>query len=126
LAWRIVTGVLGVAPPSLQGKEFTVRYISPLARAQRLEDVTAMDRMETTLISEAQADPSVLDVYDFEAAARERSDFLGVPKSVIRTQKQVDKLRDARKQHQADQQAQAQAGVLQQTAGAALINKMAA
>jgi hypothetical protein len=124
LAYR--AGVLGQAPASLQGKEFTVRYISPLARAQRLEDVTAMDRMETTLISEAQADPSVLDVYDFEAAARERADFLGTPKSVIRTQKQVDDLRRARKQHQADQQAQAQAGVLQQTAGAALINKIAA
>ncbi|OGT02872.1 MAG: phage tail protein [Gallionellales bacterium RBG_16_57_15] len=124
LAYR--AGVLGEAPPSLQGRVFTVKYISPLARAQRLEDVTAMDRLETTLLAEAQADPGVLDVYDFEAAARERSDFLGVPKSVIRTQKQVDSLRDTRKKVQQEQQQKAQAAGMQQVAGEAMINKMAA
>lgn len=65
IAYR--AGVLGQAPESLQGKLFTVKYLSPLARAQRLEDVTAMDRFEASLIAEAQADPTVLDVYDFEA-----------------------------------------------------------
>lgn len=94
LAYR--AGALGVAPQSLQGKVFTVRYISPLARAQRMEDVTAMDRLETSLIAEAQADPSVLDVYDFEAACRLRSDFLGVPKTVMRSADDVTALREKR------------------------------
>jgi hypothetical protein len=104
LAYR--AGVLGQAPESLQDRAFSVKYLGPLARAQRLEDVTAMDRYETTLMQEAQADPTVLDVYDFEAAARERSKFLGVPQSLIRTQDDVDKLRDARKEAQQGQQQQ--------------------
>ena len=124
IAYR--AGILGVAPPSLQGKIFTVRYISPLARAQRLEDVTAMDRMETTMISEAQADPGVLDVYDFEIAARERADFLGVPKSVMRTQAQVDELRKQRAAVQAEQEKKAQAQGMQQMAAESMINKAAA
>ena len=105
IAYR--AGVLGQAPESLQGKLFTVKYLSPLARAQRLEDVTAMDRFEASLIAEAQADPTVLDVYDFELAARERSGYLGVPQRLMRTPEKIASLREAREQKQAEQQADA-------------------
>lgn len=105
IAYR--AGVLGQAPEELQGKIFTVKYLSPLARAQRLEDVSAMDRFEASLIAEAQADPTVLDVYDFEMAARERSNFLGVPQRVMRSKDKTASLRDAREQKQAEQQADA-------------------
>lgn len=123
LAYR--AGVLGVAPQSLQGRVFTVRYISPLARAQRMEDVTAMDRLETSLIAEAQADPTVLDVYDFEAAARMRGDFLGVPKTVLRSKDDVAALREQRQK--AQQQAQQQAGAMQmqQAAGEEMAKRVA-
>lgn len=122
IAYR--AGVLGVAPESLRGRVATVRYISPLARAQRLEDVTAMDRLETTLMAEAQADPTVLDLYDFEAATRERADFLGVPKSVIRKRVAVDALREQRKQVAKEQQQQAQAQGMQQMAGQAAADRL--
>jgi hypothetical protein len=124
IAYR--AGILGVAPESLQGKNFTVKYISPLARAQRMEDVTAMDRLETSLIAEAQADPTVLDVYDFEAAVRLRGNYLGAPKGVIRSPEDVLKVRQARQNAQAKQQQQAQAMQMQQTAGEAMINQQAA
>ena len=102
IAYR--AGVLGQAPESLQNRVFTVKYLGPLARAQRLEDVTAMDRLETALIAEAQADPTVLDIYDFEEAARTRSEFLGVPQRVMRSKEKVNALRDAREQKQAEMQ----------------------
>lgn len=124
IAYR--AGVLGEAPASLRDRVFSVKYISPLARAQRLEDVTAMDRMETTLMQEAQLDPGVLDIYDFEAASRERSDLLGVPKSLIRTQKQVDSLRETRKKISQEKEKQAQAQASQQMAGEAMMKKVAA
>ena len=124
LAYR--AGVLGQAPESLQGIDYSVKYISPLARAQRLEDVTAMDRLEMSLISEAQADPTVLDVYDFEAAARVRSDFLGVPKRVMRSQKDVDKLRKNRQEAQKQAQQQQMQQATMQEASSAMINKVAA
>lgn len=123
LAYR--AGILGDAPESLQGRVFTVKYISPLARAQRMEDVTAMDRLETSLIAEAQADPTVLDVYDFEAAVRMRGDFLGVPMGVLRSKDEVTALRERRQK--AQQQAQQQAGAMQmqQAAGEEMAKRVA-
>lgn len=124
IAYR--AGILGQAPESLQDRVFTVKYLGPLARAQRLEDVSAMDRMEATLMQEAQADQTVLDLYDFEEAARERSNFLGVPQRVMRSAESVQKLRDERANAQKSQQQQ-QAGMqMQQTAGEAAINRLAA
>lgn len=99
--------LVGRPPESLLGRSFTVRYLSPLARAQRLEDVAAMDRFEMALAQEAQVDPSVLDVYDLEDAARERGHLLGVPQKLIRDQKRTGEVRDARAK--AQQQAQQQA-----------------
>lgn len=124
IAYR--AGVLGQAPESLQNRVFTVKYLGPLARAQRLEDVTAMDRFETTLMSEAQADPTVLDLYDFEEAAKQRGKFLGVPQSLIRSDNDVAKLRDARKNEQQRQQQQAAGQQLQQSLGEAAIQRVAA
>lgn len=124
LAYR--AGVLGVAPQSLQGREYTVKYISPLARSQRLEDVTAMDRMEAALIAEAQADPAVLDVYDFEEAARQRARALGLPAKVMRSQDEISTIRQAREQQTAQAQAGAIGANLMQTAGEAIINRAAA
>jgi hypothetical protein len=107
LAYR--AGILGTAPESLQGGNFVVKYVSPLARAQRMEEVTAMDRLETALMAEAQADPTVFDVYDFERAARMRGDSLGVPKVLLRSPGDVEKLRRQREeQARAAQQAAAQ------------------
>lgn len=124
IAYR--AGVLGQAPQSLQNRVFTVKYLGPLARAQRLEDVTAMDRFETTLMSEAQADPTVLDLYDFEEAAKQRSKFLGVPQSLLRSDDQVAKLRDSRKAVQQQQQQQAAGQQLQQSLGDAAVQRLAA
>ncbi len=119
-------GVLGQAPESLQNRVFTVKYLGPLARAQRLEDVTAMDRFETTLMSEAQADPTVLDLYDFEEAAKQRGKFLGVPQSLIRSDNDVARLRDARKNAQQQQQQQAAGQQMQQSLGEAAVQRLAA
>lgn len=124
IAYR--AGVLGMAPEALQNRTYTVKYISPLARAQRMEDVTAMDRLETSLIAEAQADPTVLDVYDFEAAVRMRGDFLGVPKSVLRSTDDVTKLRKTREDAAKKQQQQAAMMQTSQMAGDAMAKRVAA
>lgn len=99
-------GLVGKPPDSLLGRNFSVRFLSPLARAQRMEDVAAMDRYEQSLVVEAQIDPGVVDVYDIEAAARERSRLLGVPQSLMRDQRKVDSVRKARVEAQQKQQQQ--------------------
>lgn len=115
--WRL----LGKPPESLLDRAYTVRYLSPLARAQRMDEVTAMDRHETALVAQAQIDPSVVDTYDLEEAARERAKLLGVPNKLVRDTKATAKVRELRQQAQAKQQAQAMqaAGAMQMQGAAA-------
>lgn len=115
LAYR--AGVLGQAPRELQGANFAVRYISPLARAQKLEDVSAIERFATTVTALSQTKPEVLDLFDADAGLRAIGDALGVPNAAVRSPEDVLELRRIREQQrqQAEQQAQQQA-VLQQAA----------
>lgn len=76
-------GLFGRAPRSIGERLLQVRYISPIARAQKLVDVAAMDRYETTLAQEAKVVPDVLDNYDWDGGARKRAELLGVPADLI-------------------------------------------
>lgn len=115
-------GAFPPPPESLVRRTYDVRYSSPLARAQRAEDVTAMDQFETVLLQEAQVNPNVLDVYDWDQAVAERAELLGVPAKLIRSPEEIQTVRDARNQAQAEaakQQAmQTGAESFAQTAGA--------
>jgi hypothetical protein len=119
-------GVFNPPPQSLAGQEFSIKFISPIARAQSLEEVSAMDRQEAALGQVAAAKPEVLDTYDFDAASRERARLLGVPAKLIRSADDVLALRNARAEQQAQQQ---QDDTLQQVAATAapkIIEKAAA
>lgn len=105
-------GILGKLPDSLRGRNFKVKYISPLARAQRLEEVTAIDVWLEGLAAAAQMDPEgaveMLDLVDLEGAQREKASALGVPTKLVRTPDQIKARRDARSQATEAAQAQAQ------------------
>jgi hypothetical protein len=116
LAFR--AGALGTPPESLAGRQFHVRYLSPLARAQKLEDVVAMDRHESGLIAQSAAMPDALDGYRWDEARKLKAQYLGVPGKLMRPQEELEALRKqkaeaqqqaAEKQRMADQ-AQAMAG----------------
>lgn len=108
-------GVLGEPPQPLRGRTSSVSFQSPLARAQKLDDVAAMDRHEGILLNEAKlTGPAILDTYDWDAAARERADLLGVPAKLVRNEDDVKKIRDSRAK--AMQQAQAQQAKQEQDA----------
>lgn len=123
LAYR--AGVFGIAPDTLAGREFHVKYLSPLARAQKLEDVTAIERLNANIAQMAQVKPEVLDIIDEDQQVRTLADALGVPQATVRKSEDVIALRKNRAaaQQQAQQQMQAQA--LQQKAGEAAIDKAA-
>ena len=129
LVWRANIrngfGLVGKPPQSLLNRNFNIRYLSPLARAQKLADVDAMDRYEMSLVQEAQVNPSVLDVYDMEGAARERALLLGVPQKLVRDAKATQVVRDAKNKaaQQAQQQQVAQQG--QMAAQDAMAQRMA-
>ena len=107
IAYR--AGVLGIAPQGLQGREFLVKYISPLARSQKMEEVLAIDQFIAGAVSIFQVHPDVMDTIDFDAAQSVKAAALGVPSSVRRPVKEIAALRDKRdKQAQAAQQQQQQ------------------
>jgi len=102
LAYR--AGILGEAPDSLKGRVFSVKYISPLARAQKMEEVQAIDQYVAGAVQVSEVHPEILDTVDFDAAQRVRGAALGVPSSVMPTERDVAAKRQAR----ADAQKQAQ------------------
>ena len=90
-------GVLGEPPEALRGRTSNISFQSPLARAQKLDDVAAMDRHEAALVNQAKLGiPGVIDTYDWDKAAMERSELLGVPAKLVRDEDAVKKIRDDR------------------------------
>ncbi|WP_447716870.1 portal protein [Pluralibacter gergoviae] len=100
-------GVFSQPPESLQNANFNVRYISPLARAQQLEDVTAIERLGANVANMANISQDVVDLVDTDEATRVVADALGVPAKVIRSADAVADLRQQRQQAQQQQAGQA-------------------
>lgn len=98
-------GVFGPAPESIAGRAFKVKYNNPLARAQKLEDATAIERHNNYLRTIAEAKPEVMDGTDFDKQSKEYAEAVGVPMSTLRDKDSIAALRDERaKQQQAAQQ----------------------
>lgn len=113
-------GVFSEPPESMAMANFNVRYISPLARAQKLEDVTAIERYGQNIMQLVQVYPDIVDNMDSDEASRVVGEALGVPAKVMRSSSDVTTMRDQRAKAQQQQQQQAmmmQAG--QQAADAA-------
>jgi hypothetical protein len=121
IAWRAnITAnfeLIGRPPESLLDRNFTVRYLSPLARAQREEEVASMDRFEMDLGVTVQntGRTDLLDLYDWEEGKRLKSRMLGVPQKLIRDVKQLQAIREqkAKEQQAATQQAVAVEGQME-------------
>ncbi len=124
LAYR--AGILGAAPQSLAGRSFHVKYISPLARSQKLEDVTAIERYGLFVSQQVQAGfAQAADLYDPDEASRRVADGLGVPKSIVPDTKKVQAIRDGRKADQQQQQQAMQQQAAQQSMNDAMSQRMA-
>lgn len=96
IAYR--AGVIGEVPEEIKAKLSKVSFRSPMAKGQKLEDIAAMDRFEDRLYATAQADPTILDVYDREAAAKKRAELEGVPLELLNDEKTMKKIRKDREE----------------------------
>ena len=77
-----------------------VEYVSPLARAQKSSEGSAILRAVEALAPLAQLDPSVMDNIDTDAYARAILDAFGAPARILRDPQAVQELRDNRQQQQ--------------------------
>lgn len=120
-------GIFAPPPDSLAGRDFTIRYVSPLARAQKLEEVSAIERLYADIAQMASVDATILDNVDNDEACRILAKDLGVPRSMIRSPDDVAKLRGNRQAAQMAQQQQQKAietqGNIQQGVGLAAANQ---
>ena len=117
-------GQLGEPPTALMegGNKLDVEYVSPLARAQRMEEVFAVERWFTQLIQMAQADPTVLDVVDFRRVGKMLAKRMGVPADAMKSDEEMEQIQAQREQAAQAQQAMAaqQMGVEQAGQAAAV------
>ena len=91
-------------PEIADGATFDIEYVGPLARSQRMEEATAIDRVYQLVFNVAQADPTILDIVDNDTAVRVRAELLGVPKTVLRSEEDVAAIRANRAEQQQMQQ----------------------
>ena len=124
LAYR--AGALGQPPESLIERDFKVKYLSPLAKSQKLEEVTAIERFNANLERVAAIKPEVLDNVDFDEQAEAMAEALGVPVRTMRSADDVAKLRDDRAKAQAKQEEAAQQQAISQQASESMIGGMGA
>lgn len=104
------------APDIIQGQDFDIEYVSPLAKAQRSGDVqSALQFIELTQPL-SQIDPSVVDYVDTDNLMKHLINTLSVPAKAVRSQDQVNQIRE---QRQAQQEQQAQLDQAQQVAESA-------
>ena len=94
--------LLAPAPEILQGRDIDIEYVSPLARAQKSSSLNNTMRALEILLPLAQSLP-VGDHLDPDGLVRHVTDSLGVPKSTLRTQREVNDTREARAQAEAEQ-----------------------
>jgi len=109
LAYR--AGIFKPAPESLRGRNFSVRYVSPLARAQKLDDVMAIESVFAAAAQLEQGAPGTLDNLDSQKALELIVEGRGAPQAIRRKPEDVEKVRAQREAKQ--QQQAAQAGAMQ-------------
>lgn len=105
------------------GDQVRIEYESPLARAQRGQDVDAINRTIQDVAPLAQAKPDIWDNFDFDATAVHIGEVRGIPAKLLTSEKDKKAKRAARAQaemaRQQLEQAQQGAAAAKDIAGAA-------
>ena len=81
-----------------------VRYSGPLARSERLSEISALDRWVNSMAGLANVDPTVFDIVDTDVIARRYGESLYVPEQAMRDPEDLRRLREARAAQQQQQQ----------------------
>lgn len=89
-------GLIEPPPPELYGKNIKIKYISVLAQAQRMIDVSIVDQFVQGVLLDTQINPSSIDIINFDKKNRFKADVMGVPERVLNTPEEVAQLRQER------------------------------
>lgn len=96
-------GMVHPPPREIAAVGLEIRYVNPLSIAQRAPEVGSISQTVATLAPIAQMDPTIMDNFNWDEAARITADRLRVPIKVMRTPEEVARLRQARAEQAQDQ-----------------------
>ncbi len=118
-------GLLPPMPESLiealegNGQVLEIEYRSPLARSQKMQELSAVDEVTNRINALAQIKPEVLDFVNFDRIVQKYGDLVGIDPALMNDENTVKQMRAARKKQQEEaaaaqmQMAQAQAAAAQ-------------
>jgi len=87
-------------PPSLENRGISVEYVSPAARAQKMEKGVTIQGFIEAMTVLSQIDKNALDVLDVDQAAAEIAKLNDVPRKIIRSPEDIEKVRQLRKEEE--------------------------
>ena len=102
ILWR--AGKFLQPPESLQGLPYEIEYISPLARAQKLDQMKSINSFLTLVGQMATVKPDVLDNVNEDNIVADIQELYGVNPKYLRDKEEVKLIRDQRQQMLAQQQ----------------------
>lgn len=97
-------GLFPRPPEELVGQELRVEYVSPLALAQKMVKTGSMDRLAVAVGTFANINSEALDLINVDRAIQTYAEYLGVPPGIIREDKEVLELRQARAKAMSEEQ----------------------
>lgn len=95
------------APPSIQGQEIAIEYVSMFSEAQKAVATTGMEQFIAMIGNLSANQPAVSDNINFDEYVNEYADMLGINPKILQDPKVIAQLRQQRAQA-AQQQQQAQ------------------
>jgi hypothetical protein len=103
-----------IPPMALQGQELKVEFISVLAQAQKMVGTSSIEQMLGFVGNIAQVNPNILDVINYEEAAIQYADMVGLSPKILRSKAEIEQMRQQRMQEQqVAQQAAHTQGIIQ-------------
>jgi hypothetical protein len=91
-------------PLELQGQSIEVKYSSLIAKSQRVNEAQSILRAISAVTPFVQMDPNVAQNFNGDAATRIIVSTYGAPQEMLRTQKEVDSIRQAKQEQNAQMQ----------------------
>lgn len=79
------------SPPAIlqERAEYSIEYDSPLARAQKVSDLQAIDATVQSVMAMAQIGKDTSDLFDVDGIMRKRARIVGMPEAYIRDEEEV-------------------------------------
>lgn len=109
-------GVIPPPPESLQGKEYVIEYVSPLAKAQKMLQSQSIQNFLVVIRGIAEISPEILAKINMDEVVDLLADFMGVDPSILNDEDKVEEIRKAQAEAQAQQMQLALAQTGAQTA----------